>query len=195
MTDKAPSAQDDAAPSRFLALYEPVAPAIFAWARLHIHAPLRRRVDPEDILQEVCFRAFTRFDKFDPKIANFRAWLFGIAHNVLREALRSLKARGESVFGNAAAVSGRAPGLDGFPAEATNISTRIAREENLVAFLERLDLLEEDDRRLLLYRGLEGKRHQEVAELMGIGSDAAEKRWQRLRKRLQDEGSPDGLLT
>ncbi|MCA8959868.1 MAG: sigma-70 family RNA polymerase sigma factor [Planctomycetes bacterium] len=176
----------------FLAMYEPVAPAIFAWARLHVHPPLRRRVDPEDVLQEVSFRAFDRFDRFDPDVASFRSWLFGIAHNVLRESLRNLRGRGESVFGPAR--GSQIAGFDGFAAEATNVSTRIAREEGFVQFLERLEDLPDEDRRLLIYRGLEGRPHQEVADRLGIGSDAAEKRWQRLRKRLQESGLPAGLL-
>lgn len=179
-------------PEAFVREYEAAAPAIYAWARLHIHPPLRRRIDPEDLLQEVSFRAFRRFDKFDPERGNFRQWLFGIAHHVLKEALRGLRSRGESVFGGVTGNS--APGLDGFPAEATNVSTRCARDEGFCIFLDRLDSLEDEDRRLVIYRGLERMPHQQVAEVLGIKSDAAEKRWQRLRKKLESEGMPDGLV-
>ena len=44
----------------------------------------------------------------------------------------------------------------------------------------------QDERRLLQYRGLEGLEHQEVGALLGLSSDAAAKRWQRLRDRLRD---------
>ena len=34
-------------------LYRRVAPAVYAWANLHIHRALRSTLDPEDLLQEV----------------------------------------------------------------------------------------------------------------------------------------------
>ena len=182
--------EDDAAQG-FVELYRPVAPAIYAWARLHIHAPLRRRVDPEDILQEVCVRALDRFSTYDPEKSPFRSWLFGIARNVLREALRSLRVRGESAFGaNRRSDPG---GLDRISDEATSISTRIARDERIQSFLTRVSKLDEEEKRLLLYRGLEGRGHQEVAEILAINEETAQKRWQRLRRKIQ-VGLPEELL-
>lgn len=170
---------------------EDAAPAIYAWARLHIHAPLRRKIDPEDILQEVCFRALRRATSYDPGRSPFRAWVFGIAHNVLKESLRTLRTRGESVFG----APGRSTlgGLDAFPDEVTSLSSRIARRENLQVFARGLDELDDEERRLLIYRGLEARSHKEVADALQISIDAVEKRWQRLRKKLQERGLPEGL--
>lgn len=176
----------------FIDLYREAAPAIYAWARIHILPPLQRRIDPEDVLQEVCARAFVRFESFDPGRAPFRAWLFGFAHNVLREALRSLKTRGESVFMSADASTGN--GFDRIADDATSVTSRVAREEALQTFIGGVAELEEDERRLLLYRGLEGRKHGEVAEVLGITRDNAEKRWQRLRSKLQKQGAPAGLL-
>ncbi|MFN0058670.1 MAG: RNA polymerase sigma factor [Planctomycetota bacterium] len=181
-----------AAAAEFGMRFAEVAPALYAWARLHIHAPLRRRLDPEDVLQEVCYRAMNALASFDAERASFRAWVFGIAHNVLREALRSLRTRGESVFG----IGPRSTlhGLYAIAEEATRVSTRLARTEAMQNFLLELEQLEEGDRRLLLYRGLEGLRHHEVADLLEIEAGAVEKRWQRLRTKLQKLGMPHGLV-
>jgi len=64
-------------PEGFAALYGRAAPALFAWAALHVGEPLRARLDPEDVLQEVSCRAFERFDTFDPGRSSFHAWIFG----------------------------------------------------------------------------------------------------------------------
>lgn len=171
----------------FTALYDPVAPAICTWARLRIGARLRRSIDPEDVLQEVFCRAYLAFGKYD-KERPFRGWLFGIANNVLREALRSLKNRGESVF------QGTHEGLALVADEATSISSRIARDEKLKLFLDQVGDLDEEDQRLLIYRGLEGLPHKEVAALLQASTVSVEKRWQRLRGRLQRSGVPSGII-
>ncbi|MCA8959441.1 MAG: sigma-70 family RNA polymerase sigma factor [Planctomycetes bacterium] len=180
---------------RFVELYEPVAPSIYAWARLRIREPLQRRLDPEDLLQEICCRAFRRFDTFSPTTSNeraaFRSWMFGIAHNVLKEALRGVRTRGESVFGR---ISGSTTiGLDAVAAKATGVSTRVARRADLAEFLAGLSGIDDQDRRILVHHGLEERTHEETATLLGISRDQAEKRWQRLRARLVERGIPPGL--
>ena len=168
--------------SQFEQQYEPVARVLFAWACLHIRSSLRPRLDPEDVLQEVCCRAFQRFAQFDPERASFRTWVFGIAHNVLREAFRGL---GRSHA--AALTTGRIESLQDL---ATSITRRVARDDELRNFLSRLDILTDEDRRLLLYRGLEGLEHARVAELLSITAESASKRWQRLCSRLRELGLP-----
>ena len=71
------------------------------------------------------------------------------------------------------------------PDDATSISQRIVRDENLKAFVAQLEKLGEDERRLLLYRGLEGMNHAEIASLLDVSLDAVEKRWQRLLKKIR----------
>ncbi|MEM8714003.1 MAG: hypothetical protein AAGG01_23925, partial [Planctomycetota bacterium] len=51
--------------------------------------------------------------------------------------------------------------------------------------------LPKDERRLVVYRGLEGRGHAEVGELVGLDASAAAKRWERLRDRLRS-GSTSG---
>ncbi|MEM7164410.1 MAG: sigma-70 family RNA polymerase sigma factor [Planctomycetota bacterium] len=171
----------------FTELYDPVAPAIYTWARLHIGARLRRSIDPEDVLQEVFCRAYLGFANYDKK-RPFRGWLFGIANNVLREALRGLKARGESVF------QGTREGLERVADQATSISSRVVRDEKLQLFVDEVADLGDEDRRLLIYRGLEGLGHKEVATLLQLTTVSAEKRWQRLRSRLRKRGVPAGII-
>ena len=175
--------------SSFIRNYENVARALFAWARLHVKPALRRFLEPEDILQEVCCRAYDSFGDYDSTRGEFRNWIFGIAHNVLRENLRRVGRHRESTVGPE-----KWPSYASLPDDATSISRRIVRDEGLRRFVDRLENLKEDERRLLLYRGLEGMSHGETAELLELSLDATEKRWQRLLAKLRDWGAELGDL-
>ena len=53
-----------------------------------VYGYLSRRVGPElgrDLASETFTRAFAGRKKFDPRRGEPRAWLFGIAHNLLRQ--------------------------------------------------------------------------------------------------------------
>lgn len=165
------------------ALFRRVAPAVYAWARLHVRAPLRARLDPDDVLQEVSCRAFANFAAWDRAKGPFRAFVFGIAKNVLRKALERL-AREPAGARVAPHTSGVGPEvLD----TATTLTRAIARDDSLLRLVEQIERLPEDERRLLLHRGLEGLGHEEVARLFGTSTETVKKRWQRLCERLRQE--------
>lgn len=178
-----PDSPDGAAPAaaRFEELWSEAAPAVCAWLEIHVREALRAHLDPEDALQEVACRAFDSFERFDPAAGPFRAWVFGIARNVLYRALTQV--------GRGLASGGGAPRLDTLalgrlPDTTTSITRRVARDEALARFVAEVRALDDDDRRLLLRRGLEGRSHDEIARELGITPDAAVKRWTRLRERL-----------
>lgn len=177
--------------AEFARLYERVAPAVYAWARLRIRPEQRRHLDPDDVVQEVWCRAVTRFDTFDAEATPFRAWIFRVAKYVLLEAFRAL--RKTSALGAAPDGEGtRSP--DTFPDEATSLTQRVARNEELRAFLAYVETLDDQERDLVIHCGLEGLGYDEVATRLGLTRDAAKKRWQRLRARLVEHGIPRDVL-
>jgi RNA polymerase sigma-70 factor (ECF subfamily) len=161
------------------------APAVHAWALLNVQPALRTRLDPDDVVQEVAVRAMQNVASFDPSRAEFRTWLFGIARNVLYQALERL-ARGER---SSADVTGASAQFANLIDTTTGITRRLRRDETFQRLVEKLASLPEEERRLVLYRGLEGLSHDEVAARLGLSADAATKRWQRLRERLQHDAS------
>ncbi len=173
--------------SKFGALFEDVAPALHLWAVLRVRRSLQGVLEPEDLVQEVCFRAYRKFSAFDPARGSFRRWLFGVANFVLKEILADATRRGRRAARPDDSSRDRVAEI---PADVTSVSRRVARDENLAAFIVQLGVLEEDDRRLLIYRGLEGLSHTEAAHLLGISADACEKRWQRLITRVTKLGPP-----
>lgn len=176
--------------TRYLARFEAVAPAVYAWACLHIRPSLRPRLDPDDLLQEVAARSYERFAGWDPARGSFRAWLFGIARHVLHEALRRV------------VRDPATPAVDGVPTArlasladtATSISRALSRDERFRSLLDEVERLDRDDRHLVLARGLEGLPFADVARLTGLSREAAKKRWQRLRVRLREVGGRDDLI-
>ncbi len=172
----------------FRALYARVAPRLFVWCTLRIPAALHARVAPEDLMQEVWLRCVRAIPRFDRSVAAFRTWLFGIATNTLAESLRRMNVRWREQV-----VDHTAPGLDGIPADVTSVIGNVARREQSLRLVEACRALPSDEQSLLLYRGIEGLPHAEVARLLGIAESAAEMRWRRLAQRLRVEWSAAGL--
>lgn len=185
-TDRLARAARDGDPNRFAAAWERGAPSVFAWATLHIRSPLRRRLGPEDVVQEVACRAWSSFGRWDEKEGPFRGWVFGIANNVLREFLRRMASeRPPSSDPDASGLFHDTDRWQEVPDTATAISQAVVKDETLQAMLDHVDALPQEDRQLLILRGLEGLSHEEVAVILSASSDAVAKRWQRLRDRLR----------
>jgi RNA polymerase sigma-70 factor (ECF subfamily) len=170
-------------------LCERLTPALLAWARLRVPKGSWKPIEPEDVVQEVWLRALTRLETFDPNKGTFRMWMFGIAGRALLDLLRKA-VRGASAGSDPSSEDPLSRVAD----DATAVSTRLVRSEAFQVVAQRLAALDEQDRRLIIYRGLEGLPHEDVAQRLGIGLEAATKRWHRLRARLEAEGLPDELL-
>jgi len=164
----------------FDALYERLAPALYAWTVLR--AP--RGIEPGDVLAETWLRAVRSVHEFDPGRASFRTWLFGIAKKVLLYELRA-RARRRALTERPDADS-RTAGLERIPEAVTSLSVRLGREESMARFLERINAFAREERELVLYCGLEGSSCREAATRMGLSEQAMLKRWQRLRAELRE---------
>lgn len=178
---------------QFRVQYAEIAPALFAWARARIRPELRVWIEPSDVVQEVWCRAWRAHAELELQHTVFRAWIFGVAKNVLLEVLR--KSRSPAFRAGASGTTTRLLALGGVPDEVTAVSVRLGRDEQLTRFAAWLDGLEESDRELVVHCGLEGRSHGEVAELLELSRDAAAKRWQRLCQRLEAERLPRELLS
>lgn len=169
----------------FGAAYRRVAPQVALWAALHVSPRLRRWIPLEDFLQEIWARAFAAYPTFDPQAGSFRGWLRGICNNVLREQLRKLRSRPSPIGGD----EQREP-----KDPQTTVVSAASRTESRAILLAAVDALEEDERRLVAWRGLDGLPYREIGQRLGISGIAAESRWRRLLRRLQSQ-LPHGLLS
>lgn len=163
----------------FAAHHQQHATALALWAELQIGPALRQTLSPEDLTQEIWARAYAAFAGFDPDRGEFRPWLFGIAYNVLREALRNLRVQPRPGVEFAGLV-------DREPADhATSLATALDRRDRHGALGSALANLNEEERRLVAWRGLEDLPYAEVGERLGLGASAVESRWRRLLERLR----------
>lgn len=163
----------------FARLYERVSPALETWARVRVRGVVARAVDVEDVVQEVWWRALENFDQFRPDQGEFRGWIFGVANNVVREAMRRK--------GGSTPPSGRIEIEDLEPvlrAQLTSLTGRARRSESVNRLADFVTALPEDEQRLFVHRGLEGLPITDVASIMGISENAVSKRWVRLREKL-----------
>lgn len=168
--------------SSFSRAYRAVAPALQAWARLQVGPRLSGSISPEDLIQETWCRAFLGLGRFDPERGSFRAYLFGIAEKVLLEELRRLARRplhSQPSSSHIPAVLREAA------AEITSISERASRSEFVTRLLQVAAQLDEEERQLLVWRGLEEQPFDEIGRRLGQRDEAARSRWRRLRARLQ----------
>ena len=132
----------------FARLFQREAPAVYSWAAARLQRG--ERALAEDLVQEVWLRALNLFGAFEGPESGFRNWLFGIAQRVRLELMRELARH--PAGGNWGGSGSR--DLERVPAEVTSISSRIARDEELQIFLDRIARLSRDELELLELRGL-----------------------------------------
>ena len=135
-------------------------------------------------------RALARLQTLDPNAGNIRAWLLGIARNVLNEhrqrAIRRKAGHADGPTGERA--------LSAIEDSITRASEVIARGEQHRILMVMIESLDTEDTLLVTWHGLERRSLAEAASRLGITRDAAAKRWQRLLKQLRDRGMDLGLF-
>jgi len=169
-------------------LFDRVAPMLLSWAHLRMSPAFRQKVDPGDVVQEVWLRAIQRLSQLDPQSTRFRAWIFRVAHFVLIEMSRA------QLRGSGPGLQNASSLLAAEPTPESGVSTRLARADAVEAFARLASGLNVENRELVVLRGLEGCSFEEIARRLGRRPAAWEKRWQRLRSRIQNQGVPEYLL-
>jgi RNA polymerase sigma factor (sigma-70 family) len=123
--------------------------------------------DAEDLAQEV----FVRFVQITPPpaIANFEAYLFRIATNLLRDRFR--RNRTHHVLQHLPIDEC----ISELPGEAPSVERVYEEQERLRAFLQALEELSPKCRTVFLLQRYKGMSYSAVAQQLGIGVSAVEK--------------------
>lgn len=168
-------------------------PALYAWACLRLPSGLRSCVAVEDVVQEVWLRVIRIYGRsFDPGKSSPRAFVFAVAKLVLLEIERSAQGRAAHEATPGGTAWQRAVGQ--LPEEVTSLTQRLSRDERIQRFVAQVRLLDEEDRLLLLFCGMEDLPQREAAQRLGLSTDATAKRWQRLTERLRGWDAARDLL-
>ncbi|MDW3215357.1 MAG: RNA polymerase sigma factor [Ilumatobacteraceae bacterium] len=160
------------------------------WFDLHvetIHSYVARRVGDEaarDVTAETFKVALEQFNRFDPKLGGERAWLYGIASNLLRRHWRTEQRRLRAQLRHAG--SDRVPG-DPLIA----VDARVDAERRWGQVIAAVEDLEPEDRDLLVLIAWERCTSGEAAQALGIPAGTVRSRLSRIRTQLRNErGAP-----
>ncbi len=169
-------------------------------AHRFLSEPLRRRVDPSDIVQVTFLEAKRDLPSFrGNSAAEFAGWLRGMLKNNVATAVtrhvttqkRSLK---KEVNAGANNDSGQAPWIQQLPGSTTSPSGVAIRGEAIVALWNALHQLPETQAEAIRMRYMEGLPLAEIVERMGKSDTAVagllKRGLQKLRKIIDVDASP-----
>ncbi len=146
-----------------------------------LFAYLARRVGrelAEDLLAETFRAAIESYPTFDSARGSERAWLFGIATNLLRRHWRTERRR---LLALERSVSTSARHIDPLLGMADRVADRIDAESDAARLLTAVVDLPAGDRDLLFLSGWEGLNSTEIGQALGIAPATVRSRLHRIR--------------
>jgi RNA polymerase sigma-70 factor, ECF subfamily len=131
----------------------------------------REFADAEDVVQEVCLRAFRDIGRFSYQSRDsFFRWLSSIADHVIVDRIRYQ--RRECRVGEEVRFRSESNPLGPEPADTKTPSRLLAHREGLERLLERLNALPEDYRQAILMAKIEGLTTTEMSQRLGKSREA-----------------------
>lgn len=154
-----------------------------------IHAYLARRLDrnrADDLTGEVFRVALDALARYDPTRGGVRAWLYGIANNVLRRHLRDGE-RAERAWARLPSPA---------PVDATErVDDELDARLRTALLQQALDRLLPADREALILFAVEQLTYSEIAAVMDTPVGTVRSRISRARSQLRDHLQPDAIPT
>lgn len=146
-----------------------------------LHRYLARRVGTtiaDDLVSETFLTALRRRHSYDPDRAGVRAWLYGIASNLLRRHVRD-EVRALNATARLTAADGRADGHE------NRVTDRLDAQRRVAQLAGALATLSPDDREVLLLTSWAGLSAVEIAEALDIPAGTVRSRLHRVRRWLR----------
>ena len=134
--------------------------------------------DAADITQRVFINAFRKIDTFKGDSA-FSTWIYRIAFNQFVSFTRGRNRREVSLTPR----NEEGPRID--PAEDRPPSADMESEETRQKVQEAIDLLEEEDRRIILLKDLQGHSYEDIATILEVPKGTVRSRLHRARLELR----------
>lgn len=160
-------------------------------AKARIHQDLQSKLDPSDVVQEVCVEAVRQIQLFrGTSKGEFAGWLRGIlADRIAKNARhfigtqrrdlqleKSLQQQIDETSGN----------LENFLAQNSRSPSAVAEwNETTLMLAQAIESLPEDYQQVVILRNLQGKSFREVAVALNRSIDSVEKLWIRALVKLK----------
>jgi len=136
--------------------------------------------DIDDVVQDTFVAAWHALDDFDPD-RPFRAWLFRIGLNKMRDLYRFRRVR-QFLFG--AEDLGEMELAGGVANEEPGPEQRVAARRDLARVIRTLDKLDRSSREAIVLTAIVGMSQPEAAAVLGMSAKAVEGRIARARAKL-----------
>jgi RNA polymerase sigma-70 factor (ECF subfamily) len=164
-------------------------PRLRQMVRLRMEGPLRARIDPSDVLQDVYLDATRRVGNFvqDPKVSVF-VWLRGLTGDRLKKLQRHHLGAQCRALGRELRLPEESSTLLARQLfdSSTSPSRMLLKAELRERIRSALACLDDDDREMILMRHFEGMNNEEVAETLGLTRPGASMRHGRALARLKE---------
>jgi RNA polymerase sigma-70 factor, ECF subfamily len=157
----------------FEAWYERDLPRLYRYVWYRV----RDQALAEELTAATCERALQILDRYDPARGGFDAWMFGIAHNEVRSALRSQRRR-------PALLS-----LDALPwnrGSERPVEQQVARREAFDRLIGLIAALPEPDQAVVALRYGAGLSNPEIAQITDLTPNHVAVRLHRALKKLRE---------
>lgn len=166
-------------------------PLLLAQAHARIGSQLRRVLDPHDLVQEVWSIGLPKLhllagrDGLDGRVV--LAFLARILLYRCNDLVR------KHLVGKPRSTGGTGDALSQILGRHTGVVTQAVRAERQLAVREAIERLDEDDRRLVVLRGIEQNPVQEIATVLGLSENLVSVRYRRALAKLR-EWLPGGVF-
>lgn len=152
---------------------------------------LQAKAGDSDLVQNTCLQAIRGFPAFEGQTSDeLRAWLRKILLNQLDDFKDQFHTRKRTIGGEVSLQSLAPDGgpIDGvLPDDASSPSAQIVHREEADWLNRALLELSEIDRRIIEMRQKDGRPFAEIGQILGMSEDAAQKRWVRALRLLQEK--------
>jgi RNA polymerase sigma-70 factor (ECF subfamily) len=160
-------------------------------ARLHLHAHLRGKLDPSDVVQQTLLQAYQHLEQFrGHSDAELTAWLRRILANVLADAARRFGAGARDVSQERSLeqdLERSSACLQAWlAADGSSPSEQLIRREQLLRLAQALEQLPEDQRTAVELQQVQDYSVEAIARHMGRSKSAVGGLLRRGMKRLRE---------
>lgn len=172
---------------------------LLAYIERHLGDGLRRKVEPEDMLQELSADSLRSLAQYDLEERDPFGWLCQVAERRIIDAHRRFfgaqkRAAGRevSIHGGGSADTSRAGLVDLLVASMTSASRAVSRDEKQIKMMAALENLSEEQREAVRLRYLEGWPSKQIADHLGKSDGAVRVMLTRALAKLQTLLDPHG---